>query len=100
MTVLVDAAWSAGWSSEALRQELVADLGGVRSLYGVWASRLKELPAPRPAQKARPALPPRCGDARHDSYVPLDRNLYGDEGPRPCPVCHPTAIAKAQESLR
>lgn len=91
---LVDTAWTAGWTSEALRRELMADLGGARSLYAVWASRLKDLPAPRLAQEARPALPPRCSDSRHDPYMPNDRILYDDAGPFACPECHPTAVAR------
>jgi hypothetical protein len=46
LAMLVAQAWSAGWTPEALRQELTAELGGVRSLYAVWESRLRELPAP------------------------------------------------------
>ncbi|MFD8533872.1 helix-turn-helix domain-containing protein [Streptosporangium canum] len=92
---LVDAAWTAGWTSDALRRELVMELDGARSLYAVWASRLKDLPAPRSAQAARPALPPRCSDSRHDPYMPADRILYDDDaGPFPCPQCHPSAIAR------
>ncbi|MER7370423.1 hypothetical protein [Nonomuraea wenchangensis] len=46
LAALVVAAWAAGWSREALRRELVAELAGAHSLFAVWESRLSELPAP------------------------------------------------------
>ncbi|MFG1755913.1 helix-turn-helix domain-containing protein [Streptosporangium sandarakinum] len=46
LAALVVAAWTAGWTPEALYRELVVELEGARSLYAVWESRLQQLPAP------------------------------------------------------
>ncbi|MFI6513653.1 hypothetical protein ACIBCT_39120 [Streptosporangium sp. NPDC050855] len=93
---LVDTAWTAGWTSEALRAELVAELNGVRSLYAVWASRLRDLPPPRVGEtRSAPALPPRCDDPRHDPYA-HHRLLIDPDTDRPgrkCPNCHPDFIS-------
>lgn len=43
---LVEGAQAAGWSLNALHRELTMELGSAKSLYAVWDSRLKELPAP------------------------------------------------------
>ncbi|WP_433357931.1 helix-turn-helix domain-containing protein (plasmid) [Microtetraspora malaysiensis] len=54
LAVLVDRAWASGWTPEALRRELTAELDGARSLYAVWLSRLEQLPA-TPAERPAPA---------------------------------------------
>ncbi|MDP9870483.1 MULTISPECIES: hypothetical protein [Streptosporangium] len=70
LAVLVAAAWAAGWSPEALRQELVTELEGVRSLYAVWSTRLEQLPAPvirlmpRTSPEAAPSCPIHPGAGR------------------------------------
>ncbi|MFD8534306.1 hypothetical protein ACFV0L_43550 [Streptosporangium canum] len=94
---LVDAAWTAGWTSEALRAELVAELSGARSLYAVWASRLQDLPAPRVGETAGAALPPKCDDPEcgPDRLIPV-----GDDAVQRCPRCHPGAVATPEGGPR
>lgn len=94
LAVLVAAAWAAGWSGEALRRHLTAELGGAQSLYAVWLRRLEDLPEPPRAAPPRPSAGDgprpgqgsRCG--RCNPYWRLEDADGNDAGP--CPECYGT----------
>ena len=95
LTPIVAEALAAGWTAEALTAHLTAELPArVRSARALLMHRLEDLPpAPPAAADERPALPPRCGDFRHDPLAPHDRLLYPPgEAPRRCPACHPAVL--------
>ncbi|BCJ38733.1 hypothetical protein Athai_62360 [Actinocatenispora thailandica] len=89
----VAAKLDAGWPEDALRTELVADVGSARSKAAVYLHRLNALPGcpPYDATEQRASRPEHCGTCE-------DRTRFRetpDGRPYPCPACHPVPARRA-----
>lgn len=84
---------AAGWPEDALRTELVADVGSARSKAAVYLPRLSALPAhpEYDADEHRAPRPEHCGTG--DERTRLRETPDGR--PYPCPTCYPAPARRA-----
>lgn len=84
----IEAAFAAGWTSQALATHLSSHPEGVRNPAAVLSHRLTELPAPPPAPARR--KPPWCGECEDPQSRTISVTLSdGTQAAAFCPRCSP-----------